>query len=366
MFPFGAILSGDPMGSAQKATANKYALDKAEVDKEADAAFGRSLQALYQGIGQQQQAGPPQAFQPQQTPQVAPQAGPGAPQGAPAPQPQQPMAAQIPGAQPIAGPPGAPPQAGPAGPPQARPPAPAPKSPQGQPAPAPSSGPPGPQSDKGGLGQKGGGILTLQQIIPAVQKAVGPNADPAVFAAAVNKYIPLMNATAQEQWKGMQMELRQAQLQHQQALTDQGYERLDLQRQGLAQREQSLALRERRQVFNEKISNAKLEMLQLQVNQRFIDTNKRLDEAKKKNDLNALRAAEQALHNMVNERLQAFNVGLKQQGLQQDITELQAQSKEIFDAMHKAITEHAQAPILRQPADEVKERFPSYPGDSSQ
>ncbi len=52
-------------------------------------------------------------------------------------------------------------------------------------------------------------MLPLQQIIPAVQKALGPNADPSVFAAAVNKYLPLMNATSQEQWRGLQAQLRQ-------------------------------------------------------------------------------------------------------------------------------------------------------------
>jgi hypothetical protein len=206
----------------------------------------------------------------------------------------------------------------------------------------------------------------LQQIIPAVQKAVGPNANPEVFAAAVNKYIPLMNATAQEQWKGMQAELRQAQIATSQARVEQGQERIDIARDELARKSRALDDREKKIAFDQGMAQAKFELQKMQVDRRFITAQKQMDEAKKKNDLNALRAAATALHNMVNERLQAFNVGLKQQGLQQDITELQAKSKEVFDAMHKAIDEHAQAPLLRQPSDEVRERFPGYPGDSAQ
>lgn len=100
------------------------------------------------------------------------------------------------------------PQAAP-GAPAGRPPAPMPAG--GMPAQAPSAARPGQPPAPTGQPQ-GQPTLDLQTIINAVVKASGGKASPAVIAAAVNKFLPLMNAQAQQQWREMSLALREQQL----------------------------------------------------------------------------------------------------------------------------------------------------------
>jgi len=153
---------------------------QAQIDAMGNIAFGKTLQAFQSQVPGAQPM-PPQMAQGGQ-PQQAPQGGPppqmqGQPMAPPPGQPSVPMRPQVGGQQP--------------GTPQGQP--------QGQ-----------PPQQQGGQPQVGGqpqqGQLDWRSIAQKVSQA-NPGAPPAVIAAAVTKFLPLMNQQAQMEWKQVQLAL---------------------------------------------------------------------------------------------------------------------------------------------------------------
>ena len=201
--------------------------------QQSEAAFGRTLQALSQSLGQQgQQGAPPGGMPPPGPPPGMPQGPPpGMPQpGGPPPMQQQPGMMPPPQGMPPPGPPGGmPPQGPPPGPPmpQGQPPMGGPpQSPMGGPPP----GPPGMSMPQGQPPQPGGGQqftpssgpLDWRQVMQKVQQA-NPGAPPQVLAGAVDKFLPLMNQVSQMQWREERLNM---QIQHQTDQLQLGYDRL--------------------------------------------------------------------------------------------------------------------------------------------
>lgn len=101
--------------------------------------------------------------------------------------------------------------------------------PGGQP---PMGGPPGGQQGQGGLPSGGQGPqLGWQQIVQGVIKSNPGVKDPRVIAAAVDRFLPLMNQQTQQQWKEVSMQLRQSQMDLQEQRIrmqeDQGQQKID-------------------------------------------------------------------------------------------------------------------------------------------
>ena len=175
----------------------------AETELAGDAAFGNTLKMFQQQVpGAQpmpgvQGQGPPMGPQMAQGPQAPAPGQPSVPM-----RPQQPMQPQMPQG-------GQPPMGG------------APAQPQGQ-----------PQMQQPGM-QGGQGQLDWRVIMGKVAQA-NPNAPPQVLAAAVNKFLPLMNQQAQMEWKNVSLALaaQRANTGQESADTrrDQGNQRIDIQK----------------------------------------------------------------------------------------------------------------------------------------
>lgn len=188
----------DPFGSYMEGRRGAQVIRQGDVDQEGQAAYGRTLQQLYQSQvpGAMPMQGPPM---PGQT--GFPQQG---PQGMPGPQMQpqgqgNPITALI---QRLTG--GQPQQ--PPGMPQGQP----GQMPQGQPGMTPGQMPQGqPQMQPQGMPQQGG-QLDWRSIVQKVSQS-NPGAPPAVIAAAVDRFMPLMNQQSQAQWKELSLSLRQQQ-----------------------------------------------------------------------------------------------------------------------------------------------------------
>ena len=236
---FAGVFGGNPAGSYQDSRKKQQGLDQGDVDAQAQAAAGNAYMGMF---GQQQTPGaPPGQAQPGMPPQqhgiggllqgllqklqgagggpqppsmqpspqqpMMPPPGPGGPQpmspgGG---QPGMPQAA-VPGARPMMPPQGGPPQGGLVGSPQG------PGMGQQQPpATAPMPGQP-----QGGMQPQGGqspqGQLTWQTVVQKVVQSNPGVKDPRVIAAAVDKFLPLMNQQTQQQWKEMSLMLRQQQV----------------------------------------------------------------------------------------------------------------------------------------------------------
>ncbi|HEX8838198.1 MAG TPA: hypothetical protein VF748_14750 [Candidatus Acidoferrum sp.] len=195
-FPIGAIFAGDPIGRYQETSQKGMKAVQEQLDEQAAALFGKSLQDLFQSAVPGASPLPPGGVQ------SVPTVGSGGRQQAPNPAtaPSQPAAGAAP--------------AGSAAPPTGQPP--------GSILPFKTGGRPeellGPgrsQSTTGDVGKsppgggEGGqepasqGPLTLQQVIQSIVKTGGPKVNPAVIAGAVQKYIPLMNAQSQQQAREM-------------------------------------------------------------------------------------------------------------------------------------------------------------------
>jgi hypothetical protein len=82
-----------------------------------------------------------------------------------------------------------------------------------------------------------GGQLDLRTIIQQVVQANPGVKDPRVIAAAVDKFLPIMNAQSQQQWRQIGLQLRAATVEQGQQRVDQGQQRVDQgeQRVGIAQ-----------------------------------------------------------------------------------------------------------------------------------
>lgn len=63
----------------------------------------------------------------------------------------------------------------------------------------------------GGMQQRGQGQLDWRQLVQAVKQA-NPNLPPEVMAEAVNQFLPLMNATSQQEWKQISLQMREQQI----------------------------------------------------------------------------------------------------------------------------------------------------------
>jgi hypothetical protein len=201
----------DLMGAYTGAAGNMYDL---LIKQQGDAAFGRTLQALNQNQQLPPQGGmpPPQGIgglssmpqPPQGQPGMGgpPGMGQGQPPGAP-PQmpPQRPPVPQgmPPGPQPGGGQPGMP-----------QPPMPPQQPPMGGGG-IPPQGMPQQQPGMGGQQQGGPPQLNWQVVLQKVQQA-NPGAPPAVLAAAVDRFAPLMNQQSQQQWKEIGLQMREASL----------------------------------------------------------------------------------------------------------------------------------------------------------
>jgi hypothetical protein len=212
----GGVYGGYIQAEGDEATARKkkYDIDQQQAG---DLAFGRTLQLLGQG-GQSPmpQGGPPMGPLGMQPPMGGPPQGMhgGMPQQAPPMRsPMPPPQMQQPGQPPMGGPPpggGMPPQ---------------PPMPQGQPG---MQGmPPGPPQ----MGQQGPS-LDWRSIMQKVQQA-NPGAPPNVLAAAVDRFLPLMNQQSQMEWKQYSMMLQQGRLDLQQDRLGMEQERINTQRQAL-------------------------------------------------------------------------------------------------------------------------------------
>lgn len=207
---YGGYLAAEDAGAT--ARAKKYAVDQAQ---QGDIAFGRTLQLLSggQGQGMPQQGMPPgppgmspQGMPPGMPPQPMaspPMGGPGAVPPMPL-QPPQPMGGQQAGA--------APPPMG--GPPMQQPRPPMPPSQMGMP----QGGMPPPQGQPGmqppqppqGLPQQGGPGLDWRMVLQKTIQA-NPGAPPQVLAAAVDRWLPLMNQQSQQVWKEQSLFLKEQQ-----------------------------------------------------------------------------------------------------------------------------------------------------------
>jgi hypothetical protein len=220
----GGVYGGYIQAEGDEATARKkkYDIDQQQA---ADMAFGRTLQLLGGGQGQQQggmqppMGGPPPGMPPQgQPPMQGPPPG-QPPQGMPPPQgqpmrpPMPPPQMQQPGQPPMGGPPG-----GGMQPPMQRSQMPPQQPPQGM--------PPG-----GAQGQQGP-ALDWRQVFQKVQQA-NPGAPPNVLAAAVDRFLPLMNQQSQMEWKQQSMLLQQERLGAMSDRLGMEQERINTQRQAL-------------------------------------------------------------------------------------------------------------------------------------
>lgn len=222
-FPIGAIFAGDPIGHFNEEQRKQAKSFQDQLDQEASSLFGKTLQDMFQSAvpgagpvpggvpavpaigGQQGAAQAPAARPPAGAPPAAGRtpAAPAGPGGSILPFPAGGAPPQLLGS----GSPGGPP-AGPAQPPS-----------------GPAPGVVGTQGGQAGGGQQpqATGPLTLQQVIQSVVKSAGPKANPAVIAAAVQKFMPLMNAQSQQQARELMLQLRETTVQ-------QGQERLNIQR----------------------------------------------------------------------------------------------------------------------------------------
>lgn len=270
---FAGVFAGNPAGAYQDTRKKQQGLDQGDVDAQAQAAAGNAYMGMFgqqqtpgappggapQGAGMpgQPQGGmaPPQqhglggllqgllaklqgagggqqppGMQPSPQQPMMPPPGPGGPQpspggGMPGAMPQAPMqSAAVPGARPMMPQPiqGAQQPSGPGmGTPQPPATAPMPGQPPGQ---MPGGGPPG-----GGMQPQG--QLTWQSVVQSVVRANPGVKDPRVIAAAVDKFIPLMNSQSLMDWRQMQTQFRgfNAETSRERADTtrDQGQQRID-------------------------------------------------------------------------------------------------------------------------------------------
>ena len=214
------------VGEEATARAKKYAID---MQQAGDAAFGRTLMMLNQGQqgGQQMPGQQPMGPPPGGAPPMPP---PGQP---PAPPPQMPMQQGQPQPMPQARPP-MPMQAGGGQPP------PMPQQPMG----GPPAGPP--QMPGGGQpGMQQNPALDWRVVFQKVQQA-NPGAPPQVLAAAVDRFLPLMNQQAQMQWREVSQQLRAMQIQQGQERVNQGEERIRGAEANLGERQREFDTREKR------------------------------------------------------------------------------------------------------------------------
>ena len=227
-----------------------------------------------------------------------------------------------------------------------------------------------PGGSQGGPQGQGGGVLNLQQIIPAVQKSLGPNADPRVFAAAVNKYLPLMTAQAQSQWKEAQMYLHQQQMQLGQERLQQGEERLQQGQQKWneqrQQREQSLDVRKGQL----DVQQRRLALQALEADRRWTVMQQRMIEAEKTGNRAEISVQLRALDNLVREKIAQVNAGKLPKEMAEEIKNIQAQITEAANEVlkqrqsRKPAAPEAGTPRLDTPNDAVQQRFPGQ-GDVS-
>jgi hypothetical protein len=295
----------DIAGSFEEGAQGEQKRQQTNVDMAGQAAFGRTLQLLSSQVqgAQQPQGGMPQGMQPpspgglgglqglggqQQPPMMPPQGQPGMPPGG-----------QMPG--------GVPPQ-------MQRPPMPGGQQPQPQ---QPMGGVPGgggmPQGGQmmpqGMPGQPPGGVqrpsLNWQVVMQKVQQA-NPGAPPQVLAAAVDRFLPLMNAESQQQWRQVSEQLRAQQLEQGEQRVEQGQDRVEQGRQNLSEREREFDTREARLSASQAVRQ---DQAWQRLDQQKQALQVRIAETKDKTALSQWRAIVDAQHKRAMEIIQA-NSGL--------------------------------------------------------
>lgn len=308
MAGFAGVLAGNPIGAAasayQDTRKKQQGLDQGDVDAQAQAAAGNAYMGMF---GQQQTPGampgqPQQGGAPGQPAAQPPQQhglggllqgllqklqGAGGGQQPPGMQPS--PSAPMPAQQPMMPPPG------PGGPPGGMPQAPMQSAAVPGARPMQMSGAPAPQPQQGSVGSPGPGMavmppssasmpgqpqgapgapqgqpgaITWQSVVQSVVKANPGVKDPRVIAAAVDKFLPLMNQQTQQQWKEMSLMLRQQQVnlgeQRLQQQGDLGQQRVDVSKDREAGIEKRSGRREdrleRAQVLKQDQQHSMLEM----------------------------------------------------------------------------------------------------------
>ena len=193
------FIAGNPTQAYQQSRLGAQKVQQGDIDAQAQAAAGNAYQAMIPGAQpmtptQQQGQGLLQTILqrlqgggPSSSPSVQPSPGPGMGQGPGGPMPGGSPPSAVPGARPMQ-----PPQMGMGGP------SPQPPSPgMGQPPPG---GPTMPGQPPQQMGGQGGG-LTWQGIVQQVVRANPGVKDPRVIAAAVDRFIPIMNAQSLQEWR---------------------------------------------------------------------------------------------------------------------------------------------------------------------
>lgn len=319
----------------------QQAIQQGDITLQGQEAFGNTLKLL-QGQAQvpgaqpmpggqppgQGMPGPsqPGGGMPQQGSPPPPQGGmPPQPQGQPGQNPIQMLLQRLQGAG-GGQPPGTPPQGAQQPPPQGGMPGAQPQQgmPQGQ-----------PQQQPGGMPQ---GQLDWRQIIQKVVQA-NPGAKPAVIAAAVDRFLPLMNQMSQQQWREMSMQIRQGQLDQGQQRIGQGEERIQQGQERIRQGEEKLGERQREFDTREKRLEASSKVRQDQGYQRLkmqADTlQQRIIESKNKSLLGQWRTAADAAHKRAIEVIQATAAGMKPE----DIKALKKEEDDNFKQQLEAVRE---------------------------
>lgn len=137
--------------------------------------------------------------------------------------------------------------------------------------------------------------MSLQQVVGVTMKALGPKADPRVLAGVIDRYQPIMNQQSQQQWHMLRQELLAQQTQVRKEALDVSRERTGIAREESERKreggQESRALRSRGLDIAEKRLTAQIE----QANQRIAQQGKSLQEAIRKGDISAARAAVGAL-----------------------------------------------------------------------
>ena len=291
-----------------------------------------------------------------------------------APQPMQGQPPQI--MRPFMGQQGGPPPGGPPMAPQGGPPG---QPPGGMRPPMQGGGMPpgagGPPGMPPGGPQQGGRpqpSLDLPTIIQAIVKS-NPGAPPQVIAAAVNRFTPLMNAQAQQQWKEMSLQLREQQilstqdartrtndLREQQILSTQDARTRtnDLREQEGRRRETDAQRRgdqadQRTRQADERIDIAKQREQRLELQQTVMKDERlkkyeaQLKQATERRDAAATRTAIQAMHYRSIEVINAW--GLSNSVDKKTVDEMLEKNKEFYLEQLKKLTGGEQQPGAAPP-----------------
>lgn len=313
----------DLAGAFEAGAAGAQKIRQNDINAQAEAAAGNALVSMFNapmpGAQPMPGAGAPPGGMPGGQSPMGGQPPPAAPQGGMSPQAG--LLQQIyqrlrsaPQVQPGGG--------GPMGPPPAAPmpgaqPMPAAVAPQGAPGAMPQAGPPQGGMPPGGQGQP---QLDWRMVVQQVVKANPGIKDPRVIAAAVDRFLPIMNQQSQMQWRQIGLQLRAEQVGQGEQRLQQGQERIETQREQGQQR--------------------------LEQGQQRLDISKQREER--------LSSSAQIRQDQAWQRLELSKQQLQRQITQGGQRNLVGQWRAVVDAQHKRAQEIIQSVQAGVPADERK------------